>query len=83
MLEAHSLVRRYGDFTAVRDVSFTVQEGEILGMLGPNGAGKTTTLRMLAGYLRPTEGGVRVAGWLFTAAPTPSCAACATGRTRR
>ena len=62
MLEAHSLVRRYGDFTAVRDVSFTVQEGEILGMLGPNGAGKTTTLRMLTGYLRPTEGSVRVAG---------------------
>src|SRR3954466_13716079 len=62
MLEARSLVRRYGDFTAVGDVSFTVQEGEIVGMLGPNGAGKTTTLRMLTGYLRPTEGNVRVAG---------------------
>ena len=62
MLEAHSLTRRYGDFTAVRDLSFTVQEGEILGILGPNGAGKTTTLRMLTGYLRPTEGSVRVAG---------------------
>jgi ABC-2 type transport system ATP-binding protein len=62
MLEAHSLTRRYGDFTAVADVSFTVQEGEILGMLGPNGAGKTTTLRMLTGYLRPTEGHVRVGG---------------------
>ena len=62
MLEAQSLTRRYGDFTAVRDVSFTVQEGEILGMLGPNGAGKTTTLRMLTGYLRPTEGSVRIAG---------------------
>ncbi|HEV8241038.1 MAG TPA: ATP-binding cassette domain-containing protein [Thermoanaerobaculia bacterium] len=69
MLEAHSLVRRYGDFTAVRDVSFTVQEGEILGMLGPNGAGKTTTLRMLTGYLRPTEGSVRVAGHDLAAAP--------------
>jgi ABC-2 type transport system ATP-binding protein len=62
MLEAQSLTRRYGDFTAVRDVSFTVQEGEIVGMLGPNGAGKTTTLRMLTGYLRPTAGSVRVAG---------------------
>ena len=62
MLEAQSLTRRYGDFVAVRDVSFTVQEGEILGMLGPNGAGKTTTLRMLTGYLRPTEGSVRIAG---------------------
>ena len=69
MLEAHSLVRRYGDFTAVRDVSFTVQEGEILGMLGPNGAGKTTTLRMLTGYLRPTEGSVRVAGRDLAAEP--------------
>jgi ABC-2 type transport system ATP-binding protein len=62
MLEAQSLTRRYGDFVAVRDVSFTVQEGEILGMLGPNGAGKTTTLRMLTGYLRPTEGSVRIGG---------------------
>jgi ABC-2 type transport system ATP-binding protein len=62
MLEARNLTRSYGDFTAVRDVSFTVEDGEILGMLGPNGAGKTTTLRMLTGYLRPTEGSVRVAG---------------------
>ncbi len=69
MLEAHSLTRRYGDFTAVRDVSFTVQEGEIVGMLGPNGAGKTTTLRMLTGYLRPTEGSVRVGGIDLAAEP--------------
>ena len=69
MLEAQSLTRRYGDFTAVRDVSFTVQEGEILGMLGPNGAGKTTTLRMLTGYLRPTDGGVRIAGHDLAAEP--------------
>jgi gliding motility-associated transport system ATP-binding protein len=69
MLEARSLVRRYGDFTAVRDVSFTVQEGEILGMLGPNGAGKTTTLRMLTGYLRPTEGDVLIDGHDITEEP--------------
>jgi ABC-2 type transport system ATP-binding protein len=69
MLEAQSLTRRYGDFTAVRDVTFTVQEGEILGMLGPNGAGKTTTLRMLTGYLRPTDGGVRIAGLDLAAEP--------------
>ena len=62
MLEAHSLTRRYGDFTAVRDVDFTVQEGEILGILGPNGAGKTTTIRMLTGFLSPTAGRVSVAG---------------------
>lgn len=72
MLEAHSLTRRYGDFTAVKDVSFTVQEGEILGMLGPNGAGKTTTLRMLTGYLRPTEGSVRVAGVDLAEEPIPA-----------
>ena len=62
MLEAHSLVRRYGDFTAVRDVSFTVQEGEILGMLGPNGAGKTTTLSTIAGLLPPIGGAVWLDG---------------------
>ncbi|HVS01154.1 MAG TPA: ABC transporter ATP-binding protein [Thermoanaerobaculia bacterium] len=62
MLEAHDLTRRYGDFTAVDDISFTVGEGEILGMLGPNGAGKTTTIRMLTGFLPPTRGEVRVAG---------------------
>jgi ABC-2 type transport system ATP-binding protein len=69
MLEARNLTRRYGDFTAVRDVSFTVEDGEILGILGPNGAGKTTTLRMLTGYLRPTEGSVRVAGHDLDAEP--------------
>src|SRR5436190_462426 len=69
MLEARSLVRRYGDFTAVRDVSFTVEEGEILGMLGPNGAGKTTTLRMLTGYLRPTGGSVWIDGRDIAAEP--------------
>lgn len=62
MLEAHGLTRRFGDFVAVRDVGFDVQEGEILGMLGPNGAGKTTTIRMLTGYLPPTEGRITVAG---------------------
>jgi ABC-2 type transport system ATP-binding protein len=62
MLEARDLTRRYGDFTAVRDVSFTIQDGEIVGMLGPNGAGKTTTIRMVTGFLPPHEGEVRVAG---------------------
>ncbi|MDY7093816.1 MAG: ABC transporter ATP-binding protein [Acidobacteriota bacterium] len=62
MIEAHNLSRRYGDFTAVDRVSFAVEEGEILGILGPNGAGKTTTIRMITGFLPPTEGSVRVAG---------------------
>jgi ABC-2 type transport system ATP-binding protein len=62
MIEAQSLVRRYGDFTAVDDISFAVGEGEIVGMLGPNGAGKTTTIRMITGFLPPTSGKVTVAG---------------------
>ncbi|HKI05202.1 MAG TPA: ATP-binding cassette domain-containing protein [Thermoanaerobaculia bacterium] len=62
MIEAQNLSRRYGDFTAVDGISFSVNEGEILGMLGPNGAGKTTTIRMITGFLPPTSGTVTVAG---------------------
>jgi ABC-2 type transport system ATP-binding protein len=56
------LTRRFGDFTAVDDVSFDVHAGEIFGFLGPNGAGKTTTIRMLTGLLPPSAGAGRVAG---------------------
>ncbi len=49
MIEAHSLTRRFGAFTAVDDVSFAVPDGALLALLGPNGAGKTTAVRMLAG----------------------------------
>ncbi len=67
MIEAEGLTRRYGDFTAVEEVSFTVNEGEIVGFLGPNGAGKTTTLRMITGFLPPTAGELTVGGLnLFT-----------------
>jgi ABC-2 type transport system ATP-binding protein len=62
MIEAQNLVRRYGDFTAVDDISFSVGEKEIVGILGPNGAGKTTTIRMITGFLPPTSGNVTVAG---------------------
>jgi len=62
MIEAHGLSRRYGGFVAVQDVSFAVNEGEIVGILGPNGAGKTTTIRMMTGFLPPTEGRVTVGG---------------------
>jgi ABC-2 type transport system ATP-binding protein len=58
-----SLVRRtYRDVEAVRDVSFTVEAGEMVGFIGPNGAGKTTTLKMLSGLLHPTAGQARVLG---------------------
>ena len=67
MIEARNLTRRYGDFTAVQGVSFTVNEGEIVGILGPNGAGKTTILRMITGFLPPTGGHLTVGGKdLFT-----------------
>ncbi len=58
----NSLSVRFGDFTAVDNISFTVRRGEIFGFLGANGAGKTTTIRVLCGLLRPSEGTVRVAG---------------------
>ncbi len=61
-IEAIGLTRRFGDFTAVDDVGFTVRPGEVFGFLGPNGAGKTTTIRMLIGLLAPSEGSARVAG---------------------
>jgi len=61
-IEVEELTRRFGAFTAVDHVSFTVERGEIMGFLGPNGAGKTTTIKMLAGLLRPSAGKGRVAG---------------------
>ncbi len=63
MIEVEHLTKRYGTVTAVDDVSFTVEKGEILGFLGPNGAGKTTTMRVLTGYMPATEGRARVAGF--------------------
>ncbi|MCP4873530.1 MAG: ATP-binding cassette domain-containing protein [Proteobacteria bacterium] len=62
MIEVVSLTRRYGSLAAVDQVSFGVDDGEVLGFLGPNGAGKTTTMRVLVGSLAPTSGEVRVAG---------------------
>src|SRR4051812_39618875 len=56
MLEAHRLVKRYNGVTAIDDISFSVDRGEILGYLGPNGSGKSTTVRILAGLLEPSAG---------------------------
>lgn len=63
MIEVSNLSKRYGDFSAVADLSFTVQGGEVLGLVGPNGAGKTTTLRSIAGIIPPSEGKVVIAGY--------------------
>ncbi len=63
VIEARALTRRFGDFTAVDAITFTVQRGEIFGFLGANGAGKTTAIRMLTGLLAPTDGTATVAGF--------------------
>lgn len=62
VIEAEEISRRFGNFTAVADTSFTVKKGEIFGLLGPNGAGKTTTFRMLCGLLAPSSGNIHVCG---------------------
>jgi ABC-2 type transport system ATP-binding protein len=69
VIEVQHLTKRYGPFTAVDDISFTVDKGEILGFLGPNGAGKTTTMRVLTGYMPPTEGTAIVAGYSLADKP--------------
>ncbi|GMV22032.1 MAG: multidrug ABC transporter ATP-binding protein [Acidimicrobiia bacterium] len=69
MIEVQHLTKRYGPFTAVNDVSFRVEKGEILGFLGPNGAGKTSTMRVLTGYMPATEGTATVAGYDVFASP--------------
>jgi ABC-2 type transport system ATP-binding protein len=67
VIEVEHITKRYGRVTAVDDVSFRVERGEILGFLGPNGAGKTTTMRILTGYIPPTDGRATVAGYdVFT-----------------
>lgn len=63
MIEVQNLTKRYGSVTAMNDVTFRVERGEILGFLGPNGAGKTTTMRILTGYMPATEGKAIVAGF--------------------
>ena len=63
MIEVQHLTKKYGSVTAVEDVSFRVERGEIFGFLGPNGAGKTTTMRILAGYMPATDGKAVVAGF--------------------
>ncbi|MFZ0589899.1 MAG: ATP-binding cassette domain-containing protein [Bryobacteraceae bacterium] len=63
VLEARSLTKYFHHTAAVRDVSFSISPGEILGYLGPNGAGKSTTVKMLTGLIEPSEGQIRVSKW--------------------
>src|ERR1700761_6530080 len=62
MIQVEGLTKRFGAFTAVDHVSFTVGKGSIFGFLGPNGSGKTTVIRMLCGILQPTEGTAQIGG---------------------
>ena len=63
MIEVQRVTKRYGPVAAVNDISFRVEAGQILGFLGPNGAGKTTTMRVLTGYMPPTDGKAIIAGY--------------------
>jgi ABC-2 type transport system ATP-binding protein len=72
MIVVRDLTKLYGDFTAVRGLSFDVGTGEVLGLVGPNGAGKTTTLRCLAGIISPSTGTVSIAGHDMRADPIPA-----------
>ncbi|MBQ8014285.1 MAG: ATP-binding cassette domain-containing protein, partial [Treponema sp.] len=58
MIEVSHLSKRFGEFKAVDDVSFSIPTGQIVGLLGPNGAGKSTTMRMITGFFKPTSGTV-------------------------
>lgn len=69
MIEIKHLTKRYGELTAVNDISFDVTPGQVLGFLGPNGAGKSTTMKMITGFLSPSSGSVRVCGHDLAAAP--------------
>ena len=62
MIEAEGLSKFYGSFAASRDITFKVNRGEVVAFLGPNGAGKSTTMKLLTGYLAPSEGRAKIAG---------------------
>ena len=63
MIQAEQLVHRYGTFTAVQGISFEIPRGQVVGLVGPNGAGKSTTMKLLTGYLAPSAGTARIAGY--------------------
>ena len=63
MIEVKNITKKYGNFTAVDNINFKIEEGEIIGLLGPNGAGKSTTMNMITGYIEPTEGEISIEGY--------------------
>ena len=81
MLEVSGLTKRFGGFTAVNNVDFSVTKGEILGLIGPNGSGKSTIFNMLSGALRPNAGSVRLEGQEIAGLPPHHICAMGIGRT--
>jgi len=81
VLEVRGLVKRFGGFTAVNNVSFKVDQGEILGLIGPNGSGKTTTINLVAGALRPDKGSITLDGRDIVGIPAYAFARAGVGRT--
>jgi len=71
MIEVHNLTKRYGEKTAVEDLSFTVAPGRVTGFLGPNGSGKSTTMRLILGLDAPSQGRAEVAGRAYRDYPAP------------
>ena len=69
MIEVKNITKKYGSFTAVDNISFKIEEGEIIGLLGPNGAGKSTTMNMITGYIEPTEGEILINGYDISKKP--------------
>lgn len=69
MIEVKNITKKYGNFTAVDNINFKIDEGEIIGLLGPNGAGKSTTMNMITGYIEPTEGEIIVNGYDISKKP--------------
>lgn len=72
MIEVSHVSRTFGSFRAVNDVSFSIPTGQIVGLLGPNGAGKTTTMRMITGFLKPTDGSIKIDGTDISEQPVES-----------
>src|SRR4029434_9982644 len=72
MIKVQSLTKAFGPKLAVNNVSFTVERGEVLGFLGPNGAGKSTSMRMITGFIPPTDGKVTVGGYDMVDNPIPA-----------
>ena len=69
MIEVKNITKKYGNFTAVDNINFKIEEGEIIGLLGPNGAGKSTTMNMITGYIEPTQGEIIVNGYDISKKP--------------